>query len=146
MANVWPSASSTQVSTLRSREAWHGVTVQIHRVCVIQFAHFRSHFQADPAVTEDDGNEVQTNPVVTVFDRRRDTAGAALWHWDRIFTTSQEAGSLPADRDEIRLGEDAEKIVLTKGVDEHVDRGPSDGQTTKQRGRAGGGAALQSGN
>src|SRR6185312_15332296 len=75
--------------------------------------------EADLAISQRHRHEVQSNAVRLVFDRDGGSTGAIIL-WNRIgkFAASQEISFFAAQNREIRLGQDAQKIILPHRCEE----------------------------
>src|SRR5688572_6681920 len=94
-----------QARHLRARDADGGGEIEI--------AHLRRNLQPNAAVAEDDGEELELYAEVAVLDGDRGfTAHSCLRDRHRELAAREELCFLAADRDQVRLGQHAEEIVL----------------------------------
>ena len=85
----------------------------------VEIADFRCNLQTDSAVAEHKGREVELDAEFMIFDGGDPAAaGAGLGNGNRDFATGQERGILSADGNHIRLSQNANQSVLTKGLNE----------------------------
>ena len=85
----------------------------------IQVRHFGRELETDLAVAQHHRDEVEANAELAVLDGDGcPTAAAGLRNRDGKFAACQKAGLLAAHGNQVRLGEDAQQVVLAQGLDE----------------------------
>ena len=114
IAKLCPSLKSISDSTRRVDSAGIKKPEIVEGIGEIQRADFRLHVQVNQAARQQCGREIQPHAEFLELNRdsRETTARSALHDGKRKFAAGQKAGVFSGRREQVRLGQDFENVVL----------------------------------
>ncbi len=117
-AKLWPSRSSTPVLARRVRKPGNQEAVKLHAVGEVKRGYFRLQLQTNVIFVDDGRLEIQTDTVFLENDAYSTVAATAtaLDYGHRILTAGEEARLLTVHRDQVWLGESAQRALCLQGA------------------------------
>ena len=121
ITKLCPSCSSNSVSALRVLKRGHGESGNGQGIREIQRADFGRNLQVDVAVGRDHRGELQPHAEFLERNRHRSEAVARLHDRERELAAGEETGFLAVHRNQIRLGENLQKILRLERLDHRAE-------------------------